>query len=76
MLLILAQDDKAAEIAMEVFSEVSDATGTEQDYVILRNSGHLFPSDDARAMIDSLLTGSGDSVCVWIRVDVEQSGCR
>ncbi len=57
MLLVLAQDDKAAEIAMEVFSEVSDATGTEQDYVILRNSGHLFPSDDARAMIDLALDG-------------------
>ncbi len=57
MLLILAQDDKAAEIAMEVFSEVSDATGTEQDYVILRNSGHLFPSDDARAVVDIALDG-------------------
>lgn len=57
MMLILAQDDDAAEIAMEVFSEVSAATGTEQDYVILRNSGHLFPSQDARAVIDVALEG-------------------
>jgi hypothetical protein len=42
---------------MEVFSKVSDATGTEQDYVILRNSGHLFPSDDARAVVNMALDG-------------------
>lgn len=57
MLLILARDDEAAEIATQVFSKVSDATGNEQDYVILRNSGHLFPSGDAAALVSVALEG-------------------
>src|SRR5205807_9470377 len=57
IMLNLCQDDEAAQIAMEVFSEVSTAAGTEQDYVILRNSGHLFPSEDARAVVDTAIEG-------------------
>ena len=57
MMLILSKDDEAADIAMEVFADVSHATGTEHDYVILRNSGHLFPTDHARAVIDAALDG-------------------
>jgi tetratricopeptide (TPR) repeat protein len=57
MMLILGQDDEAAEIAMEVFADVSQATGSEHEYVILRNSGHLFPAGDASAIIDAALDG-------------------
>lgn len=57
IMLNLCQDEEAAQVAMGVFSEVSTATGTEQDYVILRNSGHLFPSEDARAVVDAAVEG-------------------
>lgn len=57
IMLNLCEDAEAAEIAMAVYSEVSHATGTEQDYVILRNSGHLFPPADARAVVDAAVEG-------------------
>jgi len=57
IMLNLAQDDEAAEIAMGVYAEVSGATGTEQDYVILRNSIHLFQPDDARVVVDAAVDG-------------------
>lgn len=57
IMLNVCEDEEAAQIAIGVLSEVSTATGTEQDYVILRNSGHLFPPDDARAVIDAAVEG-------------------
>lgn len=57
IMLNLAQDDRAAEIAMGVYGEISDETGTEQDYLILRNSGHLFRPDDARALVEASIDG-------------------
>lgn len=57
IILNLRRDEEAAQIAMGVFSEVSTATGTEQDYVILRNSGHLFPAENARAVVEAALEG-------------------
>jgi tetratricopeptide (TPR) repeat protein len=57
IMLNLAQDERAAEIAMEVYGEISEETGTEQDYLILRNSGHLFPPDDARVLVLASLHG-------------------
>jgi hypothetical protein len=58
ILLNLAQDDdEAADIAMEVYKEVMQSTGTEQDYLILRNSGHLFGHDDARMLVEASVVG-------------------
>ena len=57
IMLNLAQDDRATEIAMEVYSEISAETGTEHDYVILRNSGHLFRPDDAHALVEASIDG-------------------
>lgn len=57
ILLGLAQDEKAAEIALEVYAEASDQTATEQDFVILRNSAHLFELDDARVMLETAVQG-------------------
>ena len=55
--LNLAQDERAAEIAMAVYAEISDLTGTEQDYLILRNSAHLFGASDARALLEAAVAG-------------------
>ena len=57
IMLNLAQDEEAADIAMEVYTEVLDTPGTEQDYLILRNSGHLFEPADARALVEASVTG-------------------
>jgi tetratricopeptide (TPR) repeat protein len=55
--LNLAQDERAAEIAMEVYGELTGETGGEQDYLILRNSGHLFPPDEARTLLEAAVEG-------------------
>ncbi|MDQ4126315.1 MAG: hypothetical protein M3134_12080 [Actinomycetota bacterium] len=57
VMLNLAQDDRAAEIAMSVYGEISEATGTEHDYLILRNSGHLLSADDARVLLEASVDG-------------------
>lgn len=57
IMLNLTQDDRAAEIAMGVYAEISEETGTEQDYLILRNSGHLFVPDDAHAVVEASVDG-------------------
>jgi hypothetical protein len=57
IILNLAEDDRAAEIAMEVYGEISEEAGTEQDYLILRNSAHLFPPDDARVVVEASVNG-------------------
>jgi tetratricopeptide (TPR) repeat protein len=57
IMLNLAQDDEASAISMGVYGELSDATGTEQDYLILRNSGHLFPPEDARVLVKASVDG-------------------
>jgi tetratricopeptide (TPR) repeat protein len=57
IMLNLAQDDEAADIAMEVYEETVGSTGTEQDYLILRNSGHLFKPADARTVVEASLVG-------------------
>jgi hypothetical protein len=57
IILNLAQDDRAAEIALDVYGETSEETGTEQDYLILRNSAHLFPPDDARVIVEASVNG-------------------
>lgn len=57
IMLNLAQDENAAEIALGVFGEVSEETGTDHDYLILRNSGHLFRPDDARVVIEASVDG-------------------
>jgi hypothetical protein len=56
-MLNLAQDDRAAEVAMGVYGEVSEETGTDHDYLILRNSGHLFRPDDARVLVEAAVDG-------------------
>lgn len=57
IMLCLAQDEEAADIAMEVYEEVKNSTGTEQDYLILRNSGHLFEPADARTLVEASAIG-------------------
>ena len=57
IMLNLAQDDRAAEIAMAVYGEISEETGTEQDYLILRNSGHLFEPNDANVLVQASVDG-------------------
>jgi len=57
IMLNLAEDKVAADIAMEVYGELRDATGTEQDYLILRNSGHLFGPNDARTLVEASVVG-------------------
>ncbi len=57
IMLNLAQDDRAAEIASDVYADISRSTGSEHDYVILRNSAHLFPVDDARVLVDAAIEG-------------------
>ena len=57
IMLNLAQDDRAAEIAIGVYAEISEETGVEQDYLILRNSGHLFEPDDARVLVQASVDG-------------------
>jgi tetratricopeptide (TPR) repeat protein len=57
ILLNLAKDDEAAGLASAVFAEVSRSTGNEQDYLILRNAGHLFPPSEARDLVDTALRG-------------------
>jgi hypothetical protein len=59
IMLNLAEDDRAAELAMGVFADVSRATGTEHDYLVLRNAVHLFPPAEARAMADAAVDGFG-----------------
>ena len=57
IMLNLTQDVEAASIAMEVYEETTLATGTEQDYLILRNSAHLFGHDDARMLVEASVAG-------------------
>ena len=57
VMLSLAQDEEAAEAALAVYSELSEGFGEEYDYVVLRNSAHLFSPDDARAMLEASLHG-------------------
>jgi tetratricopeptide (TPR) repeat protein len=57
IMLNLAQDAEAARIAVEVHGEVMDSSGTEQDYLILRNSGHLFEPTDARTLVEASVVG-------------------
>lgn len=57
ILLNLAQDEEAAEIVSAVHMEVSESVGTEQDYVILRNAGHLFSPEQARTVVGAALEG-------------------
>ncbi len=59
IMLNLAEDDQAAEIAEEVYGEISREIGTEHDFLILRNSVHLFPPDHARALVRAALDGFG-----------------
>lgn len=55
--LNLAEDDEAATVARGVFEEVASGAGTEQDFLILRNSVHLFRPDEARALVTAALHG-------------------
>jgi hypothetical protein len=57
IMLNLAQDDRAAEVAMEVYAEISEATGTDQDYVILRNAVHLFGPSESLDLVEASITG-------------------
>ena len=57
VMLSLAQDEDAAEIATAVFHELSEDSGDEYDYVVLRNSSHLFSPDDSRKMLRASLDG-------------------
>jgi tetratricopeptide (TPR) repeat protein len=57
IMLNLLQDEQAAKIAMSVYEEISEETGTEQDYLILRNSAHLFPPEDARLLVEASVNG-------------------
>jgi tetratricopeptide (TPR) repeat protein len=55
--LNLAQDDDAAEIASAIYAEITERTGTEADYLVLRNSAHLFEPQDARALLEVSVAG-------------------
>lgn len=57
IMLNLAHDDQAGKIAMSVYEEISEGRGTEQDYLILRNAGHLFPPNDARLVVEASVDG-------------------
>jgi hypothetical protein len=57
IMLNLAEDDRAAEIAMRVFREVSHLPGSEHDYLVLRNSFHLFEPDVARTLVETAAAG-------------------
>jgi tetratricopeptide (TPR) repeat protein len=57
IMLNLAQDDQAAEVARGVHDEILRETGTEHDFLILRNSVHLFRPDEARAAVTAALVG-------------------
>ena len=57
IMLNLAHDEQAADIAMEVYGEITSSSGTEQDYLILRNSGHLFEPADARTLVEASVVG-------------------
>lgn len=57
ILLGLADDDRASAVAREVFAEVSEATGTEHDYVILRNAIHLFRPNDSLDLVECSVDG-------------------
>lgn len=55
--LSLAEDEQAAEITTEVYAEVAQALGSEQDYVILRNSIHLFEPAESLRFVEAALDG-------------------
>jgi len=55
--LILAEDEQAAVIAIRVFQDVSEQRGSEYDYVMLRNSLHLFPPELSRELVETALEG-------------------
>lgn len=55
--LILAEDERAAAIAMRVFRDVSEHRGSEYEYLILRNSLHLFPPELSRELVGTALEG-------------------
>jgi tetratricopeptide (TPR) repeat protein len=57
IVLNLVEDDRAAEVAMGVFREVSHHLGSEHDYLVLRNSLHLFAPDVARTLVETALEG-------------------
>ncbi len=58
ILVNLCEDDKAASISSNVFhaTELAPSAG-EFDFVILRNSGHLFQPDMARAVVNAAIRG-------------------
>ncbi len=53
----LTEDDRAAKIATAVHAEVTSGGGNEQDYVVLRNSAHLFDAEQARVLLGAALEG-------------------
>ena len=55
--LILAEDEQAGVIAIRVFQDVSEQRGSEYDYVMLRNSLHLFPPELSRELVETALEG-------------------
>lgn len=57
ILLSLAVDEEAADVASEIYAELDLTAPDEFDLVVLRNSAHLFPPDDARVVLESALAG-------------------
>jgi len=57
IMLNLAHDEEAANIATKVYEEITDSSGTEHDYLILRNSVHLFGPADARTLVETSVVG-------------------
>lgn len=57
IMLNLAQDERAAELALGVYAELSEAGDSEHDFLILRNSAHLFAVEDARTLVEASLRG-------------------
>lgn len=56
IMINLCQDDEAAQIALRTYESLP-AFPSEQDYVILRNSGHLFRPERARQLVSSAVEG-------------------
>lgn len=57
IMLNLCRDTDAAEVAEQVLRQLPTAPPSEHDFLVLRNSGHLFKADKARQVLDASVEG-------------------
>jgi hypothetical protein len=55
--LNLMEDARAAEAALDVYGEGSNQVGVEDDFIVMRNSVHLFGVSDARDLVNAAIDG-------------------